>query len=178
MLFIPNSTWLSCVNYQLEPEEKIVVRHAKREDAPQFLGLLVELANFEHLDPPGQAARRRIVRDTFERKKLELLLSFVNKRAVGYALFFYTYSSFLARPTLYLEDLFVSEEFRGRKIGKTLFMSCVREASKKGCGRMEWSVLTWNKNAIKFYEKAGARRLSEWYYYRLDSKALDRLVNK
>jgi GNAT superfamily N-acetyltransferase len=163
--------------------EKIIVRRARRNDSNQFLRLLVELANFEHLEPPSPSARRRIVRDIFDKKKLGLLLAFVSdtsakKIAAGYALYFYTYSSFLARPTLYLEDLFVSEKFRLRKIGRELFMTCVMEASKKGCGRMEWSVLTWNKNAIRFYEKAGARRLKEWHYYRLDSKALDRIIRE
>ena len=157
-----------------------LVRRARRADAPKFLKLLVELANFEHLEPPSPSARRRIVRDIFDKKRLELLLVFegTSKTAVGYALYFYTYSSFLALPTLYLEDLFVSEKYRRQKVGRKLFMACVSEASKKGCGRMEWSVLTWNKNAIKFYEKAGARRLREWHYYRLDSKALDRLTRE
>ena len=161
-----------------------MVHRARRKDSKQFLRLLVELANFEHLEPPSSGARKRIVRDIFDRKKLDLLLASVsdsssNKKIVtGYALYFYTYSSFLARPTLYLEDLFVSEKFRRRKIGRELFMACVREASKKGCGRMEWSVLTWNNNAIRFYEKAGARRLKEWHYYRLDLMALDRLTRE
>jgi len=163
--------------------ETITVRRARRNESEHFIRLLVELANFEHLEPPSPDARRRIVRDIFDKKKLNLLLAFVadsgaKKEAVGYALYFYTYSSFLARPTLYLEDLFVSEKFRRRKIGRELFMTCVREAAKKGSGRMEWSVLTWNKNAIRFYEKAGARRLKEWLYYRLDSKALDRLISE
>jgi len=154
------------------------ILHARRRDAPQFLRLVVELANFEHLEPPSLVAKRRMVRDIFDRKRLELLLAFdknSNRKqdALGYALFFYTYSSFLALPTLYLEDLYVSERFRRKRIGNALFMACVREALRKGCGRMEWAVLAWNEKAIKFYERAGARRLDEWHYYRLDSKALE-----
>jgi len=93
---------------------------------------------------------------------------------VGYALYFYTYSSFVAKPSLYLEDLFVLEEYRKGGVGFALFRRCVREAISKGCGRMEWAVLAWNEKAIKFYEKLGAKRLSDWYVYRLDERALQR----
>jgi GNAT superfamily N-acetyltransferase len=163
------------------------VRRARREDSEGFLKLLIDLANFEHLEPPDARARGRIIQDVFESKRLNLLLAFAEgkgdsgsrlvnyesrKVAVGYALFFFTYSSFLGRPTLYLEDLFVSEQYRGQKIGRELFNACIREALKKKCGRMEWAVLTWNQKAIDFYEKAGARRLNDWYYYRLDPNAL------
>lgn len=96
-------------------------------------------------------------------------------RPVGYALYFYTYSSFLARPTLYLEDIFVLDEFRGSGIGRSLLLRCVKEATRRGCGRMEWSVLNWNRRAMKFYEALGAKRLAEWSVYRLDSRGLGRL---
>ena len=153
-----------------------MVRRARQTDSPSFLALVTALANYEHLTPPTLAAKRRLVQDTFEKKKLNLFLAFVDGKAVGYALYYFTYSSFLARPTLYLEDLFVLEEHRGKGIGKKLFLRCVAETKKRECGRMEWSVLTWNKNAIRFYEKVGARRLTEWYYYRLDRKSLDNLI--
>lgn len=153
-----------------------IVRKGREKDFPGFAGLLLSLANFEHLEPPTKKALKRIKSDIFGKsKKLNLLLAFSNeaKKSVGYALYFFTYSSFLARQTLYLEDLFVEEEFRHKGIGKELFLACLKEAKKAKCGRMEWSVLTWNRNAIDFYEKIGARRLNEWYYYRLDSDAID-----
>jgi|SRR5579872_2256041 len=150
------------------------VRKATRSDSPGFLKLLVALANYEHLTPPTPAARRRIVNDIFSKKLASLFVAEDRKfRQVGYALYFFTYSSFLARPTLYLEDIFVAEEHRKRGIGKALFLACVREARRRGCGRMEWAVLTWNQSAINFYEKLGARRLDEWHYYRLTSDALE-----
>ncbi len=149
------------------------VRKATRSDSPGFLKLLVALANYEHLTPPTPAARRRIVNDIFSKKLASLFVAEDRKFGqVGYALYFFTYSSFLARPTLYLEDIFVAEELRKRGIGKALFLACVREAKKRGCGRMEWAVLTWNQSAINFYEKLGARRLDEWHYYRLTSDTL------
>jgi GNAT superfamily N-acetyltransferase len=155
------------------------IRRAKKEkDSRGILDLLVALANFEHLEPPDPEAKKRILRDIFSKNKLLQLFVAEDKdsrKLVGYALYFYAYSSFLARPTLYLEDIFVLEEHRHRGIGRDLFVRCVAEAERKNCGRMEWSVLTWNKRAIDFYEKLGARRLDEWYYYRLDAKSIKEL---
>ena len=153
---------------------KVSIRKARKSDSTRFIDLVVSLAKFEHLAPPTNSGKQRLVRDTFERKRLHLFLAFVGESAVGYALYFFTYSSFLARPTLYLEDLFVLEQFRGMGVGKKLLERCVEEARKQDCGRIEWSVLVWNKKAIGFYEKIGARRLKEWYYYRLDRKGIER----
>ena len=155
---------------------RLKIRAGRRADSRDFLRLLVAQAKFEKLEPPTPAARRRMLKDVFERKRVNLLLAFDGRTPVGYALSFYAYSSFLSRPTLYLEDLFVLGEHRRTGVGKLLFLSCVREAKRRGCGRMEWSVLDWNKNAIGFYEKLGARRLSEWRVYRLDSRRLASLA--
>ena len=155
-----------------------MIRRATRKDSRAFLDLVVGLAEFEHLEPPDASAKRRIVRDIFDKKRVNLLLAVTGKRSVGYALYFYAYSSFLARPTLYLEDIFVLEEFRGRGIGLDLFLACAEEAVKQGCGRMEWSVLTWNAEAMKFYEKLDAKRLDGWYVYRLNSDAMARLAHE
>lgn len=157
---------------------RILVRKGRRADAEQFVGLVLALAEFEHLDPPTKRGRARLVDDIFRRKKINLLVASDGERLVGYALYFYTYSSFVAKPTLYLEDLFVLEEYRKRGIGFALFRKCVEIAVSEGCGRMEWAVLTWNEKALKFYEKLGARRMSDWYVYRLDEKALGRVPKK
>jgi GNAT superfamily N-acetyltransferase len=156
------------------------IRKATSRDSKAFLGLVKSLADFENLEPPSKEAQRRLINDTFGRgKRLNLLLAFSDDgKAVAYALYFFTYSSFLARPTLYLEDIFVLEEFRGKGVGKSLFLKLVREAKTLGCGRMEWAVLTWNKNAIRFYEELGARRMNDWHYYRLDQKGIGRLAQK
>ena len=155
----------------------VTIRQASTKDSAGFLNLVVALANFEHLDPPDQPARKRMVYDIFRKKRAKLLMAHSGKMAVGYALYFYTYSSFLARPTLYLEDIFVLESFRKKGVGKKLFLECVKEAVENGCGRIEFAVLRWNKNAIKFYEKLGAKRLKEWYGYRLTRDKLEALVS-
>lgn len=154
------------------------IRRARRADAEQFIGLVLALAKFEHLDPPSADGKRRLVDDVFRKKRISLLVVSDGRRLVGYALYFYTYSSFVAKPSLYLEDIFVLEEYRKRGIGFALFRKCVDIALADGCGRMEWAVLTWNVKALQFYEKLGARRLSEWYVYRLDEHALDRVPRK
>lgn len=152
------------------------IRKARRSDVKPFLDLLTALANFEGLEPPNEGAKRRIVNDIFERKRLRVFVAAVGMKIVGYALYFYTYPSFLARPTLYLEDIFVLEEYRGKGIGSSLFRRCVREARAEGCGRMEWAVLTWNRKAINFYEKVGAKKLDDWHVYRLTSDQFERIV--
>jgi GNAT superfamily N-acetyltransferase len=181
------------------------VRRAKKSDALSFIELLIALANFEHLEPPSDDARKRIIDDIFSKRRLGLLVAeetttkdrsgidhkktgsnssssssgVGSNKLVGYALFYFTYSSFLALPTFYLEDIFVLEDSRGRGVGSALFRECTKIAKKEGCGRMEWAVLTWNKKAIKFYEeKLGARRLNEWFYYRLTSDAIERLAGE
>ena len=152
-----------------------VIRRGRKTDSREFTKLVLALAEFEKLDPPSKAGRRRLAEDIFVRKRIYLFVAEDGDRLVGYALYFYTYSSFLARPSLYLEDLFVLPEYRKRGVGYDLFRRCVREAVSEGCGRMEWAVLTWNERAIRFYERLGATRLSDWYVYRLVERALRRL---
>lgn len=134
-----------------------------------------ELAKFEGLNPPSPAARRRLTDDVLRRRRVRLFVAVDGKTPVGYALYFYNYSSFLAKPSLYLEDIFVSPKYRKRGVGFSLFRKCVDEAMERGCGRMEWAVLTWNKKAIKFYERLGAKRLADWHVYRLDERALGQI---
>ncbi|QQG48808.1 MAG: GNAT family N-acetyltransferase [archaeon] len=157
---------------------KVKVRRARRGDSEQFLSLLGELARFEKLEPPSEEAKSRILRDVFDKDKLRLVIAEVGEEPVGYALYFYTYSSFLARPTLYLEDLYVKEGHRREGAGMALFSWCAREALAERCGRMEWAVLRWNQKAAKFYESLGARKLDEWEVFRLDEERLGALVRR
>ncbi|HEV8537686.1 MAG TPA: GNAT family N-acetyltransferase, partial [Bacteroidota bacterium] len=143
-------------------------RRARKSEARTFLSLVDALADFEKLRRPTRAARARLTRDGFgKRSRFDPFFAIVDKKAVGYAFIFETYSSFLAKPTLYLEDLFVLPEYRGKGIGLKLFRHCVAEAKRRRCGRMEWAVLDWNKNAIRFYDTYGAKQMKEWLLYRL-----------
>lgn len=139
--------------------------HAFRPgDARAFVELVRGLAAYEKLKPPTPAACRRLVADIG--KRIRVLLCEVEGKKVAYAIYLFTYSSFLARPTLYLEDLFVLPEHRRLGIGKAFFDVLLREAKREKCGRMEWMVLDWNTPAIRFYDKSGARPLKEWITYR------------
>ena len=156
----------------------VVVRKATSADSRPICDLIVGLARFERLKPPDADARARLSRDIFDKRLVNVFVAADGAKLVGYALYFYTYSSFLARPTLYLEDIFVSEESRQGGVGKALLMKCVREAVRLGCGRMEWQVLTWNRKAIRFYQKLGAERLDDLRLFRLNRVGLDRLLRR
>jgi GNAT superfamily N-acetyltransferase len=150
-----------------------VIRPAAPDDADAFLALVEGLADYERLPRPDADARRRLVQDAFSTPpRFHLLLAEVDGVAVGYAAWFATYSTFLALPSLYLEDIFVVPEARGKGAGVGLFRACAAEAVRGGYGRMEWSVLDWNTPSIDFYERLGAQRKQEWLAYRLDGDAL------
>jgi GNAT superfamily N-acetyltransferase len=149
----------------------------QRGDVPRLIQLIEGLLDYENLPRPDAAARERLARDAFADPPLFwVLFAEVDGAAVGYAFYFFTYSTLLAQPTLYLEDIFVLPEFRGHGAGVALFRACVREAVRRGCGRMDWQVLSWNEPSIRFYERLGARQLGDWLPFRLDAEALAALV--
>ena len=155
----------------------MTIRRATDDDAGELLRLIEALAEFEHLPPPDAPAKKRFVADMgLEHPRFEAYLAIVDGKSVGYAIVLETYSSFLALPTLYLEDLFVLPEFRGKGAGFALFKAVVGEARRRECGRMEWVVLEWNTPAIGFYERLGASRLHDWDYYRLTSVDFERIL--
>jgi GNAT superfamily N-acetyltransferase len=148
---------------------KVRIRNAKRTDGATLLELIDALAAFEKLKKPSASARKRLLLDAFgPRNRFDVFLALADTRPVGYAIILNTYSSFLALPTLFLEDLFVLPDYRKQGIGKKLFLRCVTEARKRGCGRMEWSVLDWNTGAQRFYRLHHARHMKEWQLYRLE----------
>lgn len=135
------------------------------------------LAEFEKLRPPDASARRRLLADAFGRRpRYTLWIAELDGRVVAYAIFFFTYSSFLARPTLYLEDLFVHPDARGRGVATAIMRALAREARREGCGRCEWTVLDWNERAIRFYRALGAKEMKAWVLYRATGAALRRMA--
>lgn len=159
--------------------DRITVRPLTPGDVEAFLGLVDALADYERLPRPDPEARRRLAADALAQPpRFYVLLAELDGRPVGYAAYFETYSTFLARPTLYLEDIFVREEARGRGVGRALMRALAREAARRGCGRMEWLVLAWNRAAIRFYERLGASRLDGWLIYRLAADRLERLAGE
>lgn len=153
------------------------IRKATRQDIPLILGLIKELAIYEKLRHQVTATEEQLAHFGFgEKKYFEVLLAETEtNRALGFALYFFTFSTFLAKPTLYLEDLFVLPEHRGYGIGKALLQELARIALEKGCGRMEWTVLDWNEPAIGFYRSLEAVPMSQWTTFRLNRQALEKL---
>jgi GNAT superfamily N-acetyltransferase len=150
-----------------------VVRKLQPADLPRLLELIDGLADYEKLARPDSGARERLAADaTADPPRFLTLLAEIDGQIVGYAIYFFTYSTFRARPTLYLEDVFVLPECRGQGGGVALFRACAREAVAHRCARMEWQVLAWNAPSIEFYERLGARRQSDWLPFRLDDEAL------
>ncbi len=157
----------------------VVIRRARREDAEALFSLITALAHFEKLPPPDSAARARMLADGWgERPRFQTWLAERDGQAVAYAICFDTYSTFLARPTLYLEDIFVLPEHRGAGIGYAVFRAVARDAVERGCGRMEWCCLDWNQRALDFYDRIGARRLKEWVYFRMLPEEIERLPER
>jgi len=154
----------------------LVIRPGTRRDAPTILDLIRGLADYERLTHEVDATLARVRQHGFGRRRyFETLVARRGRTAVGFALYFFTYSTFLARPTLYLEDLFVLPEERGNGAGRALLETLAGIAVRRGCGRMEWAVLDWNAPAIGFYERLGARLRRDWVLTRLDGAALRRL---
>jgi GNAT superfamily N-acetyltransferase len=164
-------------NDQRTPSPEALVRPATPADSEVIIQLIVALAEFERLPPPDEAARGRLLADAFgPHPRFEVFLAELEGQVVGYAFVFETYSTFLARPSLYLEDLFVLPAFRSRRAGYALMKYCAEQAWKRGCARLDWVVLEWNRHAIDFYERLGAKHLDDWLLYRLDGTALERLA--
>lgn len=150
------------------------LRLAERKDVPVLLRFIKELAEYERLSDEVVANEAMLGRALFgERPVAEAVIASWAGDDAGFVLFFSTFSTFLARPGLYVEDLFVQRQMRGNGIGKALLRHVARLAVERGCGRLEWAVLDWNRPAIEFYERVGAQPLSDWTTYRLTADALD-----
>jgi len=141
------------------------IRPYEKRDANNLVSLIRALAKYEKLAPPSPAAARRLIADIGRR--IRVLIAEDAGTPVGYAIYLFTYSSFLARPTLYLEDVFVLPEHRRGGIGGKFFEALRQAARRERCGRMEWVVLDWNTPAHRFYRKLGARPLDNWVTYRI-----------
>ena len=156
----------------------VQVRRATVDDAAVILKLVNDLAEYEKLMPPDAEAQARLLKDMCgERPRFEVYLAEYTGRPVGYAIVLPSYSSFLALPTLYVEDLFVIPEFRGQKIGYALFVTLAQEALRRGCGRMEWTALDWNTPATGFYKHMGGRHVQDLQFFRMLRPDIEKLAH-
>ncbi len=161
------------------PVEGLALRFAAQADSATLLALIRELAHYERLSHIVVADEAGLRRALFgERRMTEALIAEYQGEAAGFALFFHNFSTFLGRPGMYLEDIFVRPAMRGRGIGRTLFTFVARLAHERGCGRMEWSVLDWNTPAIGFYRGLGAQALEDWTTFRLTGDTLREVAER
>ena len=158
--------------------ENFQIRPAAVEDVPIILQLIRDLATYEHAPNEVTATEEQLVDVLFgERPVAEVLLAFEAESPVGFAVYFYNFSTWLGRAGLYLEDLFVKPEKRGKGYGRALLVELAKIARDRGCGRMEWAVLDWNEPAIKFYRALGAMPMDEWTVFRLTRDEIASLAN-
>jgi len=152
------------------------LRFAKREDCLLILEFIKELAEYEKMSHVVVATAEDLAESLFERKIAEVIIGEYNKVPVAFALFFHNFSTFLGKPGLYLEDLYVKPKMRGKGMGKIMLSFLAKLARQRNCGRMEWSCLKWNEPSIQFYEKLGAVPLDEWTVYRLQNETLEQIA--
>jgi GNAT superfamily N-acetyltransferase len=155
------------------------IKPATEGDTPLVLNFIKKLAVYEKLAHKVTATESALRETLFgDRPYAEVVIGYHGGEPVGFALFFHNYSTFLGKPGIYLEDLFVDEEHRGKGFGKALLIHLARLTKERNCGRLEWSVLNWNEPAINFYKALGAAHVNEWTVFRLTGAALEELANE
>lgn len=151
----------------------VTFRKAVREDTGKILAFIYELAEYEHMTDQVVATEDTLNEWLFDKGTAEVIFVLEDGREIGYMLFFHNFSTFLGRAGIYLEDLYIKPEFRGKGYGKAALKELARIAVGQGCGRIEWSCLNWNEPSIKFYLSLGAVPMDEWTVYRLTGDALE-----
>lgn len=158
-------------------KNKQVFRYAERNDVPLILSFIKELATYEKMLDEVVATEELLEEWIFDRKKAEVIFLVEDYKEVGFALFFHNFSTFLGRAGIYLEDLFVLPESRGKGYGKAILNKLAQIAVERGCGRLEWWCLDWNKPSIDFYLSIGAEAMEEWTVYRVSGEKLYEMAN-
>ena len=161
----------------MKKSPNILIRQATSKDVTIILNFIRELAEFEKLSHQVEANERQLRKTLFGKNSIaKVLIAGINGKAVGFLLYFYNYSTFLGRPGIYIEDLFVNPKYRNKGVGTALMKYCFKIAKDLGYKRVEWAALTWNP-ARKFYEKLGAQPLNDWVLYRLSGKKLEEFAD-
>lgn len=155
--------------------DNLKIRETNEKDCELILSLIKEIAEYEKMSNQVIATEETLLEYIFKNNRAEVVILELDKNPIGYALFFYNFSTFVGRSGLYLEDIFIKKEFRGRGIGKEVFKFLAKKAREEGCKRMEWVCLDWNEPSINFYKSLGAVPMDEWTIYRLNEKEIKKL---
>ena len=168
-----------CENSAMPSDTDLQIRPAKESDAPLVLEFIRKLAEYGDISSEATVTELDVRASLFgERPVAEAILAYVGSEPAGFAVYSFTFSSFIGKPGIFVEDLFVEHQFRGRGVGKALLLTLARLGRERGCGRLEWSVLNWNEQAMEFYQELGAVPMDEWTTFRLTGEALDRLASR
>lgn len=157
-------------------EKNVTFRTATKKDISLIFQFIQKLAEYENLQDEVVATEQILEEWIFENQKAEVIFAMEGTKEVGFALFFHNFSTFLGRAGIYLEDLFVLNEYRKKGYGKAILQELAQIAVKRGCGRLEWSCLNWNQPSIDFYLSLGAKQMKEWSVYRVDGNCLKELA--
>lgn len=152
------------------------IRPAGEDETGIVLEYIRRIARFEKLEHQVETTEELLYDALFVKKYAEVVLAILDGKPIGFALFFHNFSTFVGRPGLYLEDLYIDEEYRGKGYGKRVFLHLVSLAKERNCGRMEWTALNWNRNAIDFYHSLGAIAMDEWTTFRLTEEGIAQLT--
>ena len=153
-------------------KQLLTFRYAKRKDVALILTFIKELARYEQLEQEVVATEELLEEWLFDKEKAEVVFAVVDEKEIGFALFFHNFSTFLGRSGIYLEDVYIRTEYRGRGYGKAMFQKLAQIAVERGCGRLEWWCLDWNTSSIAFYKSLGAEAMSDWTVYRITGDTL------
>jgi GNAT superfamily N-acetyltransferase len=159
-------------------DEHILLRFAEERDTVLILEFIRGLAEYEHLLDTVRINETDIREYVFQKKLIEVVIGEYNGTPAGFALFFHNFSTFVGKPGIFIEDLFVKPEFRGKGLGKVFFSFLAKIALERNCGRMEWSCLNWNKPSIEFYQNQGAQAMDEWTVYRIGGNGIQKLAEE
>ena len=155
-----------------------IIRKAEAKDIATIFDLIKKLAVYEKLENDVITSEKELCENIFNKNFAKVLIAEEDEKPVGFALYFYNFSTFVGKPGIYLEDLFVEPEYRGKGYGKSLLIELAKIAEAENCGRLEWSVLDWNTPSIEFYKSLGAKPMDEWTVFRLDKKGISKLAKK
>jgi GNAT superfamily N-acetyltransferase len=157
-------------------DEHITLRFAEEKDTAIILEFIRGLAEYEDLLDMVEIKEADLKKHLFEKKLVEVIIGEYDDSPAGFALFFHNFSTFLGKPGIFIEDIFVKPEFRGRGLGKIFFSFLAKIALERNCGRLEWNCLNWNEPSIEFYKKQGARQLEEWITFRITKDGMKKLA--
>jgi GNAT superfamily N-acetyltransferase len=161
---------------RIKINDHILLRSAQKRDTKLIINFIYELAEYEHLTHLVEVDEMTLKKYIFKEKKIEVIIAEYDNKPAGFTVYFHNFSTFLGRPGIYIEDLYIKPEFRGKGLGKHLFSYLAKLVHKRAYGRLEWACLNWNEPSVKFYKSQGAQPLDEWTVYRISGKNLEKLA--